>query len=171
MHGIIMGGAGICWASPPGRGAPMILFAVPRNPVLLPTPGRSSGAVAPPAAGASGGSSLHLEKSMGGRPVGVVGTWTSLLQAYQKWLCLLWRQSLHTQATPLLPSSMTEGRLPCKYTWSPSGSRSGNTPIRLSSRAGRVEPQLRGSLCCPGWVAAPTVQRQRPGPSQPSLIS
>ena len=62
--------------------------------------------------------------------MGVVGTWTSLLQAYQEQSCLLRRQSLRTPATPLLPGSMTEGRLPCKHTWSPNGSRSGNTPIR-----------------------------------------
>ena len=162
-----MGGTGIRWASLPGWGAPMILFAVPHNPVPLPTPGRFSGAVAPPAAGASGGGNLHLVKSMGGL-VGAVGTRTSLLQAYQERSCLLRRPSLRTQATPLLPGSMTEGRLPCKHTWSPSGSRSGNSPIQLSSRAGRVEPQLRGSLHCPGWVAVPTVQRQRPGPSGPT---
>ena len=50
--------------------------------------------------------------------VGVVVTRTSLLQAYQERSCLLRRQSLCTQATPLLPGSMTEGRLPCKHTWS-----------------------------------------------------
>ena len=60
--------------------------------------------------------------------VGVVGT---LLQVYQEWSGLLRRQSLHTPATPLLPGTMTEGRLPCKYTGSPSGSKSGNTPTRL----------------------------------------
>ena len=70
MHGIIVGGTGICWASLPGWGTPAILFTVPCNPVLLPTPGRSSGAVAPPAARASGGGSLHLVKSMGGMPGG-----------------------------------------------------------------------------------------------------
>ena len=70
MHGIIEGGTGIRWASPPGWGTPMILFTVPHNPVLLRTPGRSGGAVAPPDARAPGSGSLHLEKSMGGRPVG-----------------------------------------------------------------------------------------------------
>ena len=65
-----MGGAGICWASPPGWGAPAILFAVPNNPVLLLTPGSCGGAVAPPDAGAPGNGSLHLEKSRGGRPGG-----------------------------------------------------------------------------------------------------
>ena len=69
-HGIDVGGAGICWASPPGRGYPAILFAVPLNPVDLLTPGRFGGAVVPLDAGASGGGSLHLEKSMGGRPGG-----------------------------------------------------------------------------------------------------
>ena len=82
--------------------------------------------------------------------VGVVGTRTSLLQGYQEWSCLLRRQLLCTQATPLLPGSMMEGRLPCKRTWSLGGSRSGNTPIQLSSQAARVEPQLGGSLRCPG---------------------
>ena len=70
MHGIVVGSAGIRWASPPGWGTPAIFFAVPHNPVLLLTPGRSGGAVAPPAAGVLGGGSLHLVKSMGGRPGG-----------------------------------------------------------------------------------------------------
>ena len=100
--------------------------------------------------------------------VGVVGT---LLQAYQEQSGLLRRQSLHTPMTPLLPGSMTEGRLPCKYTGSPSGSRSGNTPTRLPSRASRVGLWLQDSLRCPSWVAAPSVQRRHPGPSRPSLIS
>ena len=69
-HGIDVGGAGICWASPPGQGTPVILFAVPLNRIDLPTPGRFGGAVGPPDAGASGGGNLHLEKSMGGRPGG-----------------------------------------------------------------------------------------------------
>ena len=99
---------------------------------------------------------------------GVVGT---LLQAYQEWSGHLRRQLLHTPATPLLPGSMTEGRLPCKYTRSPSGSRSGNTPTRLPSQAGRVGLWPQDSLCCPGWVVAPSVLRRHPGPSWPSLIS
>ena len=68
MHGVIVGGAGICWASPPGWGTPAILFAVPHKLMDLPTPRRSGGA--PLDARASGGGSLHLEKSMGGRPGG-----------------------------------------------------------------------------------------------------
>ena len=67
-HGIDAGGAGIHWASPPGWGTPAILFAVPLKLMNLPTPGRFGGAVGPLDAGASGGDSLHLEKSMGGRP-------------------------------------------------------------------------------------------------------
>ena len=55
-----MGGAGIHWASPPGQGDPTILFTIPRNPVLLPTPVRQSWAVATLAVKASGGGSLHL---------------------------------------------------------------------------------------------------------------
>ena len=54
---------GWCWHSlgqSAGWGAPAILFAVPHNPVLLPTPGSCGGAVAPPDAGAPGGGSLHL---------------------------------------------------------------------------------------------------------------
>ena len=70
VHGIDVGGTGIRWASLPGRGAPTILFAVPLNRSDLLTPGRFDGAVGPLDAGASGGSSLHLEKSMGGRPGG-----------------------------------------------------------------------------------------------------
>ena len=100
--------------------------------------------------------------------VGVVGT---LLQAYQERSGLLRSQSLHTLVTPLLPGSMMEGRLPCKYTGSPSGSRSGNTPTRLPSRASRVGLRLQDLLHCPGWVAVPSVQRLHPGPSQSSLIS
>ena len=100
--------------------------------------------------------------------VGVVGT---LLQAYQEWSGLLRRQLLCTPATPLLPGSMMEGTLPCKYTGSPSGSRSGNTPTRLPSRASRVGLWLQDSLHCPGWAVVPSVQRRHPGPSQPSLIS
>ena len=68
MHGIIVGGTGIRWASLPGRGVPAILFTVPLKLVDLPTPGRFGGA--PLDARASGGGSLHLEKSMGGRPGG-----------------------------------------------------------------------------------------------------
>ena len=109
--------------------------------------------------GSSGCWGLRRRQSPFGEVVGAVGTQTFLLQAYQEQSCLLRRQSLHPQVTPLLPGSTMEGRLPCKHTWSPSGSRSGNTSIQLSSRAGRVEPQLRDSLRCPGWVAAPSGRR------------
>ena len=73
MHGTNVGGVAIRWASPPGWGAicaPAILFTMPLNRTDLPTPGRLGGAVGPLDAGASGGGSLHLEKSMGGRPGG-----------------------------------------------------------------------------------------------------
>ena len=102
---------------------------------------------------------------------GLVGVVGNLLQAYQEWSGLLRRQSLHTPVTPLLPSSMTEGRLPCKYTRSPSGSRSGNTPTWLPSRASRVGLRLQDSCQCPGWAVAQSVLRQHPGPSRPNLIS
>ena len=69
-HGIDAGSAGIHWASPPGWGTPTILFAVPHKLTDLLIPGRFGGAVDPLDARASGGSSLHLEKSMGGRPGG-----------------------------------------------------------------------------------------------------
>ena len=62
MHGVNAGGAGIRWASLPGQGTPTILFTVPLNQSDIPTPGRFGGA--------SGGGSLHFEKSMGGRPGG-----------------------------------------------------------------------------------------------------
>ena len=90
---------------------------------------------------------------------GLVGAVGNLLQAYQERSGLLRRQSLCTPATPVLPGSMTEGRLPCKYTGSPSGSRSGNTPTQLPSRASRVELRPQDSRRCPGWVAAPSVLR------------
>ena len=61
----------------------------------------------------------------------LVGAVDTLLQAYQEWSGLLRRQSLHAPATPLLPGSMMEGGLPCKYTRSPIRSKSGNTPTRL----------------------------------------
>ena len=99
---------------------------------------------------------------------GLVRAVGTLLQAYQEWPCLLRRQSLHTPATPPLPGSMMEGRLPCKHTGSPDGNRSGNTPTWLPSRAGRVELWPQDSLRCPGWAAVPSVQRQHPGPSRPS---
>ena len=70
MHSIDVGGAGIHWASLPGWGTPMILFTMPLNLVDLPTTGRFGGSVASPDARASGGGSVHLEKSMGGRPGG-----------------------------------------------------------------------------------------------------
>ena len=71
MHGTDVGGVGLCWARPPGHCAPAILLAVPLNLMDLPTPGRPGGAVGNPLdAGASGGSSLQLEKSIGGRPGG-----------------------------------------------------------------------------------------------------
>ena len=69
-HSIDAGSAGIHWASPPGWGAPAILFAVPLRLMDLPTPRRFGGAVGPLEAGASGGGSLYLEKFMGGRPGG-----------------------------------------------------------------------------------------------------
>ena len=68
------GGVGVCWARPPGLCticAPAILLAVPLNLMDLPTPGRLGGAVGNPLdAGASGGGSLQLEKSIRGRPGG-----------------------------------------------------------------------------------------------------
>ena len=73
-HSGDMGGVGIHWARPPGCCAiyaPMILLAVPLNLTDLPTPGRLGGAVGNPLdARASGGGSLQLEKSIGGRPGG-----------------------------------------------------------------------------------------------------
>ena len=74
MHDGGMGSVGIHWARPPGFCticAPTILLAVSLNLTDLPTPGRLVGAVGNPLdAGASGGGSLHLEKSIGGRPGG-----------------------------------------------------------------------------------------------------
>ena len=79
MHGADMGGVGLHWARPPGHCAicaPAILLAMPLNLMDLPTPGRLGGAVGnvtftlPLDAGASGGGSLQLEKSIGGRPGG-----------------------------------------------------------------------------------------------------
>ena len=73
-HGGGMGGVGIRWARPPGLCAicaPVILLAVPLNLTDLPTPGRLGGAMDNPLdPGASGGGSLQLEKSIGGRPSG-----------------------------------------------------------------------------------------------------
>ena len=73
-HGTGEGSVGIDWARPPGLCticAPTILFAVPLNLMDLPTPGRLGGAVGNPLdAGASGGGSLQLEKSIEGRPGG-----------------------------------------------------------------------------------------------------
>ena len=73
-HGGGMGGVGIRWARPPGRCAicaPVILLAMPLKLMDLPTPGRLGGAVGNPLdARASGGGSLQLEKSIGGRPGG-----------------------------------------------------------------------------------------------------
>ena len=89
----------------------------------------------------------------------LVGAVDTLLQVYRQWSGLLRRQSLRVPVTPLLPGSMTEGRLPCKYTGSPSGSKSGNTPTRLPFRASRVGLWPRDSLRCPGWAAVPSVQR------------
>ena len=69
-----MAGASVCWARPSGRCticAPMILLAVPLKLMDLPIPGRLGSAVGNPLdAGASGGGSLQLEKSIGGRPGG-----------------------------------------------------------------------------------------------------
>ena len=115
--------------------------------------------MAPLDAGASGGGSLHLEKSMGGRPGGG-GRYPDIPAAGIPGAVMPPEEAvtLHP-GDPLLPGSTMEGRLPCKHTWSPSGSRSGNTPIQLSSQADRVEPQLGGSHHCPGWVVAPLGQR------------
>ena len=136
-HGIDMGGAGIRWASLSGWGAPRILFTVPLNWLDLQTPGRFGGAVGPLDAGASGGGSLHLEMSMGGRS-GAGGRYPDIPAAgVLEWSCLLRRQSLCTQVTPILPGSMMEGvpesRLPCRHTWSLGVNRSGNIPIQLFS--------------------------------------
>ena len=72
-HGSGMGGVSICWAKPPGLCTicvPTILLAVPNLMDLL-TPGRLVGAVGNHLdARASGGGSLQLEKSIGGRPGG-----------------------------------------------------------------------------------------------------
>ena len=74
MHSGGMGSVGIHWARPPGLCticAPAILLAVPLSLMDLLTPGRLGGAVGNPLdAGASGGGSLQLEKSIGGRPGG-----------------------------------------------------------------------------------------------------
>ena len=67
----------------------------------------------------------------------LVGAVDTPLQAYRERSSLLRRQSLRAPATPLLPGSI-EGRLPCKYTGSPCGSKSGNTLTWLPSRASRV---------------------------------
>ena len=72
----------------------------------------------------------------------LVGAVDTPLQAYQEWSSLLRRQSLRAPMTPLLPGSMTEGRLPCKYTGSSRGSKSGNTPTQLHFQASRVGLQL-----------------------------
>ena len=81
-HGTDMAGASIHWARPPGHCticAPTILLAVPLKLTDIPTPGRLGGAVGNPLdAGASGGSSLQLEKSIGGRPGGG-GTYPDIL--------------------------------------------------------------------------------------------
>ena len=73
-HGTDMDGVGLCWARSPGHCAicaPTILLAMPLNQTDLPTPGRPGGAVGNPLdAGASGGGSLQLEKSIRGRPGG-----------------------------------------------------------------------------------------------------
>ena len=73
-HGANVGGVGVHRARPPGHCAicaPAILLAVPLNLMDLPIPGRPGGAVGNPLdAGASGGSSLQLEKSIGVRPGG-----------------------------------------------------------------------------------------------------
>ena len=73
-HSIDVGGVGVCWARPPRRCAicaPAILLAVPLKLTDLPTPGRLGGAAGNPLdARASGGGSLQLEKSIGGRPGG-----------------------------------------------------------------------------------------------------
>ena len=73
-HSADMGGVGLHWARPPGHCAicaPAILLAMPLNRTDLPTPGRPGGAVRNPLdVGASGGGSLQLEKSIGGRPGG-----------------------------------------------------------------------------------------------------
>ena len=61
----------------------------------------------------------------------LVGALDTPLQAFWERSSLLRRQSLCAPVTPLLPGSTTEGRLPCKYTRSPHGSKSGNTPTRL----------------------------------------
>ena len=74
VHSTDVGGVRVRWARPPGRCAicaPMILLAMPLNLMDLLTPGRPGSAVGNPLdAGASGGSSLQLEKSIRGRPGG-----------------------------------------------------------------------------------------------------
>ena len=74
VHGADVGGVGVRWARPSGHCticAPTILLAMPLKLMDLSTPGRIGGAVGNPLdARASGGSSLQLEKSIGGRPGG-----------------------------------------------------------------------------------------------------
>ena len=74
VHSTDVGSVGVCWARPPGHCAvcaPVFFPATPLNLMDLLTPGRPGGAVGNPHdAGASGGSSLQLEKSIGVRPGG-----------------------------------------------------------------------------------------------------
>ena len=73
-HGTYVGSVGVHWARLPGCCticSPAILLAMPLNLMDLPTPGRPGGAVGNPLdAGASGGGSLQLEKSIRVRPGG-----------------------------------------------------------------------------------------------------
>ena len=81
-----MGGVRAHWARPPGHCAICalaFLSATPLNMRDLSTPGRPGGAAGNPLnVGASGGSSIQLEKSIGGGPVEVLHIQTSLLQLY-----------------------------------------------------------------------------------------
>ena len=74
VHGADVGGVGVHWTRLPGHCAicaPTILLAVPLKLTDLWIPGRLGGAAGNPLdSGASGGSSLQLEKSIGGRPGG-----------------------------------------------------------------------------------------------------
>ena len=121
-HGIVVGGTGIHWASLPGWGDPAILFTVPHNPVPLPTPARQSGSMVTPVAEASGSGNLHLLQSMGGSPGGGSRYTIAGIPGVVK---------PPEEAVTPCPGDSPTTWLPCKYTRSPRGSKSSNTPTRL----------------------------------------
>ena len=139
-------------------------------------PGRPDGAAGNPLdAGALGGGSLQLEKSMGGRPgggatypdipaavvLGVVMPPEEAVTPYPGVCSTIW---LHDWGEPA-------GRLPSMCTGSTRGSSNSRILVLSTSLEVGVEPQLGGQYHGSDWVAAPAGLLQHLVPRRPNMTN